>query len=298
MVRGMPVIDRVVEYCDGCTLGKKHRAPFPQATTFRAERGTGSRYMWLELLTSKDEAFDRFKKVQAMTEGEGDAAALVRSTGRGEFNSMDFRKAMVTAVYILNRAPTRSLESVTPYKAWHGRKPNVQHLRTFGCMVHVKNVGPGITKLSDRSAPMIFVGYEVGSKCYRVYNPATKKVQVTRDVLFEENRQWDWSTPAAPTHAVTGWRGPGAPGARTAHATFTWCTPLRTGMRSWTQHGHGGVPSHRHLGHPQVPHSRPHSLVCTPPTGREIRWATTPHDDALERTRALHCATVASLRPR
>jgi hypothetical protein len=29
MVRGMPVIDRVIEYCDGCTLGKQHRAPFP-----------------------------------------------------------------------------------------------------------------------------------------------------------------------------------------------------------------------------------------------------------------------------
>nr|XP_045084396.1 uncharacterized protein LOC123493968 [Aegilops tauschii subsp. strangulata] len=28
MVRGMPVIDRVEEYCDGCALGKQHRAPF------------------------------------------------------------------------------------------------------------------------------------------------------------------------------------------------------------------------------------------------------------------------------
>lgn len=39
LVRGMPVIDRMAEYCDGCALGKQHRAPFPQATAFRAERG-------------------------------------------------------------------------------------------------------------------------------------------------------------------------------------------------------------------------------------------------------------------
>ena len=29
LVWGMPVIDRVEEYCDGCTLGKQHRVPFP-----------------------------------------------------------------------------------------------------------------------------------------------------------------------------------------------------------------------------------------------------------------------------
>lgn len=38
LVRGMPTIDRVEEYWDGCALGKQHRAPFPQATAYRAER--------------------------------------------------------------------------------------------------------------------------------------------------------------------------------------------------------------------------------------------------------------------
>ena len=88
---------------------------------------------------------------------------------------------MRTAVYLLNRALTRRLDGVTPYEAWHGCKPNLQHLRTFECAVHVKHVGPEITKLSDRSTPMVLVGYEEVSKAYRAYDPATKKVQVTRD---------------------------------------------------------------------------------------------------------------------
>jgi hypothetical protein len=99
-------------------------------------------------------------------------------------------EAVKTAVYILNRAPTRSLDGVTPYEAWHGRKPNVRHLRTFGCTVHVKKLGPGITKLSDRSTPMIFIGYEEGSRAYRAYDPLTKKVHVTHDIIFEEGRPW------------------------------------------------------------------------------------------------------------
>jgi hypothetical protein len=48
-------------------------------------------------------------------------------------------EAVTTAVYVFNRAPTKSLEGVTPYEAWHGKKPNVGHLRVFGCVGHVKN---------------------------------------------------------------------------------------------------------------------------------------------------------------
>jgi hypothetical protein len=39
---------------------------------------------------------------------------------------------------------------------------------------------------------MVFVGYETGTKGYRVYDPVTKKLQVTREVVFEEHRGWSW----------------------------------------------------------------------------------------------------------
>jgi hypothetical protein len=103
-------------------------------------------------------------------------------------------EAVKTAVYLLNRAPSRSLNDVTPYKAWNGKKPNVQHLHTFGCTAHVKKLGPGLHKLADRSTPGIFVGYEEGAKAYRVYNPVRERIYVTRDVAFEERRAWSWDT--------------------------------------------------------------------------------------------------------
>jgi transposase InsO family protein len=102
-------------------------------------------------------------------------------------------EAVRTAVHILNRAPTRSLNGKTPYEAWRGRKPNVSYLRTFGCVAHVKNVGPGVTKLADRSTPMVFIGYEDGSKAFRVYDPAARKLRITRDVVFEEDKPWPWT---------------------------------------------------------------------------------------------------------
>jgi hypothetical protein len=42
-------------------------------------------------------------------------------------------EAVVTAVYLQNRLPTKSLANRTPYEAWHGLKPAVNHLCVFGC---------------------------------------------------------------------------------------------------------------------------------------------------------------------
>jgi hypothetical protein len=85
-------------------------------------------------------------------------------------------EAVRTVVYILNRTPMRALNGVSPYELWHGCKPNVQHLRVFGCVAQVKKTGPGVNKLADRSSMMIFIGYEEGSKCYRVYDPIANKL--------------------------------------------------------------------------------------------------------------------------
>nr|CAE04466.3 OSJNBa0029L02.7 [Oryza sativa Japonica Group] len=59
-------------------------------------------------------------------------------------------EAVTAAVYVLNRSPTKALDGVTPYEAWHGRCPSVEHLRVFGCVGHVKSVRPNLRKLDDR----------------------------------------------------------------------------------------------------------------------------------------------------
>ena len=49
-------------------------------------------------------------------------------------------EAVVTAVHLLNRSPTKSLQGKTPYKAWHGRPPAVAHLSVFSCLCFVKEL--------------------------------------------------------------------------------------------------------------------------------------------------------------
>src|ERR1044071_860365 len=45
-------------------------------------------------------------------------------------------EAVATAVYVLNISPTRAVEGKTPYEAWKGNKPSIDHLRVFGCIAY------------------------------------------------------------------------------------------------------------------------------------------------------------------
>ena len=95
-------------------------------------------------------------------------------------------EAVTTAVFILNRAPTKALKGKMLFGAWHGRKPNVSFLRTLGCVGHVKNTKPHLGKLEDRSTPMVLLGYEEGTKAYRLYDPCGVKMVVSHDIMFDE----------------------------------------------------------------------------------------------------------------
>ncbi|KAL0550376.1 hypothetical protein IC582_014885 [Cucumis melo] len=48
-------------------------------------------------------------------------------------------------------------------------------------------------KLDDRSEKYVFVGYDASSKGYKLYNPVTKKMIVSRDVVFDEEASWNWN---------------------------------------------------------------------------------------------------------
>ncbi|XP_037826345.1 uncharacterized protein LOC119614277 [Lucilia sericata] len=54
-------------------------------------------------------------------------------------NEYLWAEAVNTAAYIRNRCPSRQLENKTPYEMWFGRKPNVDHLKTFGSYAEDNN---------------------------------------------------------------------------------------------------------------------------------------------------------------
>ncbi|BBH09287.1 transposable element gene [Prunus dulcis] len=106
-------------------------------------------------------------------------------------------EAVNTAVYLLNRCPTKSLKKVTPFEAYTGRKLGIAHLKIFGSPCHVLIPSALRHKLEENSHKCIFVGYGLCEKGYRLFDPSTRKVILSRDVQFDENGSWKWENASA-----------------------------------------------------------------------------------------------------
>ena len=78
-----------------------------------------------------------------------------------------------------------AVKDITPEEAWNGVKPLVDHFR-----VHVPEERR--TKLDNRSITCVLLGVSEESKGYKLFDPIAKRVVVSRDVIFEEEKQWDW----------------------------------------------------------------------------------------------------------
>ncbi len=90
------------------------------------------------------------------------------------------------AVYILNRVATKAVEGKTPYEVWRGVKPNVSHIREFGSIVYVHIRKEKRDKFEPKSVKCIHVGYCETQKAFRAWDPNSKKVVISRDVIFQE----------------------------------------------------------------------------------------------------------------
>jgi hypothetical protein len=110
-------------------------------------------------------------------------------------------EVVVTAVYLQNRLPMKSLTDRTPYEAWHGQKPAVNHLRVFGCRAFVKQLDH-VDKLTDWSHAGVFIGYAKGAKAYRILNPVARQVCTARDAVFDEAHGCDWTATTNASPAV------------------------------------------------------------------------------------------------
>ncbi|KRX22718.1 Retrovirus-related Pol polyprotein from transposon TNT 1-94 [Trichinella nelsoni] len=76
-------------------------------------------------------------------------------------------QAVGTANYLRNRCRTKALRKMTPEEAWSGRKPNLAHLKVFGCLAMIHVPSGQQKKWDPKSEERIFVGYCETSKGYR-----------------------------------------------------------------------------------------------------------------------------------
>ena len=86
------------------------------------------------------------------------------------------------------------MKNVTPQDAWSRHKPSIKYLKIFGCIAYAQIPKQKRKKLDDRGEKYIFIGYYENSKVYKLFNPITNKVIIRRDIIFDEDATWNWST--------------------------------------------------------------------------------------------------------
>ena len=96
--------------------------------------------------------------------------------------------AVKAKLHTYNVTPIKRADYKTPTELWSGIKPNISHLRVFGCQAWVHILKKRRSKLKPKSREMIFIGYEPGSKGYQFWDAAHHRIEISRDVKFDETR--------------------------------------------------------------------------------------------------------------
>ena len=138
--------------------------------------------------------FKRYLMSQQIDHEETDAEAPEqRVTERQNRTLMDKARSMVahaglskgfwaeavnTANYLRNRSPCQTLKGhITPFEAWHGKKPDIAHFCTFGCIAYAHVPNRKHTKLDDKVERVRFLGYCNGGKGHRQLEEVGNRVK-------------------------------------------------------------------------------------------------------------------------
>jgi len=112
------------------------------------------------------------------------ARTLLNATDLSKYLWVD---AVSTTCYVLNRVLIRPILKKTPYELFKGRKPNISHLKVFGCKCFILNNGKNnLGKFDPKADEGIILGYSLYSHAYRVYNRRTMVVEESMHVDFDE----------------------------------------------------------------------------------------------------------------
>jgi hypothetical protein len=96
-------------------------------------------------------------------------------------------EATRTTVYVQNGLSHNALGFKTLEEMFSGKKPEVSHLKIFGCQVFVRILEERRIKLDPSGKKGIFVGYYEVSKAFSIYIPGYHHIEISRYVTFDED---------------------------------------------------------------------------------------------------------------
>ncbi|RVX12019.1 Retrovirus-related Pol polyprotein from transposon TNT 1-94 [Vitis vinifera] len=231
MVNGLPQFQPPSKLCKDCLVGKQHRSSIPKKSNWRAAEilqlvhadicgsinpisNSKKRYLltfiddfsrktWVYFLVEKSEAFAVFKSFKTYVEKETSSFLRCLRTDRGgEFTSHEFAifcdvhgiRRQLTAAYTpqqngVAEHKNRTIMNMVRSMLLAKKLPKTFWPEAVNWTVHVLNRSPTFA-VQNKTPEEAWVSEE--SKAYRLYDPISQKIIISRDVVFEEDKNWDW----------------------------------------------------------------------------------------------------------
>ncbi|KAG8491339.1 hypothetical protein CXB51_014517 [Gossypium anomalum] len=173
---------------------------------------SGSRLISMDQLTKEDMVENFINSGEKEERLKGCKLKTLRTDNGIEYTSAQFQafydevgiKHQLTNTYTPQRngvseRKNRSLMDMTrclmfeknlPKTLW--AEPSLAHLKVFGCICYAHVPAVKRDKLAKRAQSSILVGYNTVKKGYKILDPSTNKVLMSRDVVFDEKSCWNW----------------------------------------------------------------------------------------------------------
>ncbi|GJZ13593.1 retrovirus-related pol polyprotein from transposon TNT 1-94 [Tanacetum coccineum] len=166
-----------------------------------------SRFAWVKILRSKDEAPDAIIKcikniqvrlIATIHNVRTDIGTeFVNQTRRDFYGNVGIshqtsvartpqQNAINTACYTQNRSLIHLRYNKTPYELMHDKKLNLSFFHVFGSLRYPTKDSEDLGKLNAKADIGNFVRYMLAKKAFRIYNWRTWKIMVTIHVMFDE----------------------------------------------------------------------------------------------------------------
>ncbi|WVZ85197.1 hypothetical protein U9M48_032147 [Paspalum notatum var. saurae] len=125
----------------------------------------------------------------------GKAERMIRSTNdvmrtllfQASLPARFWAESLHTATYLINRLPSTASPAPTLHHALFGTPSRYDHLRVFGCVYYPNTSATAPHKLVPRSTRCVFLGYSPDHKGYRCFDLTSRRVLISRHVVFDES---------------------------------------------------------------------------------------------------------------
>lgn len=104
-----------------------------------------------------------------------------------KLNKQFWAEAVSAAVDVINVIPNAA-NKIPPNEMWNKKKSNINLFRVFGCKAMVWQPEQKRKKLDAKSYPCVYLRLADDAKAYRLYDMVTKKIVISRDVIFMEDK--------------------------------------------------------------------------------------------------------------